>query len=229
MADAVRPYVIRQGDYLVQLAARFGFDADTVWNRAENDPLRAAGRSPNVLWPSDVLYIPDDDPPSVPLAIGASNSFTASVTKVPVTLSFHDETGAPLATADCTYHGLDAEPSDAPLQTNDSGSLMLLLPVDQAPFIIELPSLGMFFKILVGHLDPHTSRSGALQRLHNLGYGGRSYFGPDVEPDADDGLQEQRDERFKRLLQSFQYDRGIPETGELDATTIDALKEAHGS
>ena len=56
----MQPYVIRQGDFLAKLAHRFGFDADTVWNDAANTKLGDARTDPNILAPTDILYIPDD-------------------------------------------------------------------------------------------------------------------------------------------------------------------------
>ena len=53
----MQPYVIRQGDYLALLAYKFDFDADTVWGDPANSDLRKLRPNPNLLWPTDVLYI----------------------------------------------------------------------------------------------------------------------------------------------------------------------------
>ena len=37
----MRPYVIRQGDYMTQLAHRLGFDETEVWNHDKNSALKA--------------------------------------------------------------------------------------------------------------------------------------------------------------------------------------------
>ena len=36
----MRPYVIRQGDYITKLAHQRGFDADAIWNDPKNQSLR---------------------------------------------------------------------------------------------------------------------------------------------------------------------------------------------
>lgn len=38
--EDMEPRVIRQGDYLLQLAHAFGFDADAVWNDPQNEGIR---------------------------------------------------------------------------------------------------------------------------------------------------------------------------------------------
>jgi len=58
----LQPYVVLQGEYLAMLAYKLGFDANAVWNDPKNQQLRDAGKlsqDPNVLWPTDVIYIPD--------------------------------------------------------------------------------------------------------------------------------------------------------------------------
>src|SRR5580658_7026888 len=74
----MQPYVIKQGDYLAALAYRFGFDANAVWNDDKNAELRQARPNPNVLYPSDILYIPDQvdkKPVMHTLTTGATNPF----------------------------------------------------------------------------------------------------------------------------------------------------------
>ena len=56
----MEPYVIRQGDYLLQVAHTFGFDADTVWNDDKNSDLARLRPDHNILRPGDILYIPDN-------------------------------------------------------------------------------------------------------------------------------------------------------------------------
>jgi hypothetical protein len=88
----VEPYVIRQGDFLLQLAYKFGFDADAVWSDPANDDLRKLQPDPNILWPTDVLHIPapPDDPLAHSLATGQTNTFVSNPPAVPITIRFQD-------------------------------------------------------------------------------------------------------------------------------------------
>jgi len=55
----MQPYIIKQGDYLALLAYTFGFDANIVWNDPTNADLQKLRPDPNILFPGDVLNIPD--------------------------------------------------------------------------------------------------------------------------------------------------------------------------
>jgi hypothetical protein len=222
----MQPYVVRQGDYLAKIAARLGFDADSVWNAPDNDPLRAQGRTPNVLAPGDILYVPNDKPAWRSLDVGQTNEYVAGSPAVSLTMTFVDENGDPLANTECVYDGLRAVTAP-PAATDGAGSLQIQVPVDQEPFLLVFPSTQVSFMVRVGHVDPHTTAAGALQRLYNLGYGGRSYFGPEAA--AGDLENPDPEGAFALMLRSFQHDRGLEQTGELDSATADALKDAHGS
>src|ERR1700733_1204756 len=87
----VQPYVIRQGDYLLLLAHQFGFDADAVWNDPSNAALVAQRTNPNILFPGDILQIPNQGSQAAPaasLATGSSNNFVSSPPSVTVTVKF---------------------------------------------------------------------------------------------------------------------------------------------
>ena len=77
------PYVVQRGDYLLKIALRMGFVADTVWNDPKNADLRAARPDMHVLCVGDVLYVPDKPRRAWhPLSVGSSNKFKAKVPTV---------------------------------------------------------------------------------------------------------------------------------------------------
>jgi len=164
----MQPYVVRQGDYLAQLAYQLGFDADTVWNDPANQPLRDAGRTPDILWPTDVLYVPDPPlgpPPSQALANGQTNSFVSDPPTVTVTLQFSDPA---LASQSFTITELSALGT---LTTGSDGTTpSISVPVSLQSFTVVFASDGTTFTVLMGQLDPASTLSGAFQRLQNLGY-----------------------------------------------------------
>jgi hypothetical protein len=81
MADSGEPrtHVVRQGEYLEQIAYNVGFDVDTVWGHEKNADLRALRKDQhNILCPGDVLYIPAvDAPPPAPVQGGTENAYSA--------------------------------------------------------------------------------------------------------------------------------------------------------
>lgn len=194
----MQPYVIKAGDYLAALAYRFGFDADTVWQDPANDALRKLRPDPNILWPTDVLYIPDQlgkQPVMQSLVTGQTNSFVSDPPTESLTLRFLD---APLASQAYTIQEL---PDLTGLVTGSDGSTTVSIPVTLPTFTIVFTDSGTTFEVQVGGLDPIDTVSGIFQRLKNLGYlgadvsldpynvdldtvrDGLRYFG-DMQPDA---------------------------------------------
>jgi hypothetical protein len=71
-----QPYVVGQGDYLLRIAHRLGFDPDVVWQDDVNSSLRQLRKDPNIRCPTDVLFVPTPkDPPSHQLVTGSTNTF----------------------------------------------------------------------------------------------------------------------------------------------------------
>lgn len=232
----MQPYVIKQGDYLALLAHRFGFDADTVWNDAANDALRQARPDPNILFPTDILYIPDQvdqEPVMLSLNMGTTNNFVAPVSQVSVKLRFVDP---PFASQGFTIQEL---PELTGLTTGADGSVTFPIPVTLETFTIAFTGSGATFDFKAGHLDPIGTLSGVLQRLQNLGYIGLVLdggTGPDIHI-IRDALR-----AFKAAQSvgtppadasspstSAPDNAGLDDEGNLDDASARQLVAAHGS
>jgi N-acetylmuramoyl-L-alanine amidase len=163
----MRPYVIRRGEYLVQLANQFGFDAETVWGDDKNADLREQRSDPNILAPGDVMYIPDRNPrDQQPKTVfpGTTNTFVSDPAKTTIKIQFLD---TQLASHACTIAEL---PDLAGLATDANGVLTFPVPVTLEAATITFPDASVECFCRIGHLDPITTLSGAHQRLQNLGY-----------------------------------------------------------
>lgn len=203
----MRPYVIRQGDFLAKLAVRFGFDAGTVWNDPSNRALRDLRPNHDILAPGDVLHIPAEAAPGAMLVKGAANVFTARVptVRVEVALKAAGAGDADNPFCNCAYelHGLAETRRGA---ADADGRVRLELPVDTSEVFLVFRSISALVPVRVGHLDPIDTASGVRQRLDHLGHDG-------VETGA--------------AIRAVQRTARLPETGILDAATRDALVAAH--
>ena len=53
-------YTVVQGDYVSRIAAQQGFAGySKIWNHPNNAELKNLRQNPEVLYPGDVLFIPD--------------------------------------------------------------------------------------------------------------------------------------------------------------------------
>ena len=57
----MKPYVIKQGDYLTRIAHRLGFVANEVWNDPKNAELKALRSDPDTLKSGDIVFVPSRD------------------------------------------------------------------------------------------------------------------------------------------------------------------------
>lgn len=215
----MRPYIIKQGDYLSKLASLLRFDAQSIWNDPRNQELKKRRADPEILLPGDVLYIPDAPPAPCLLRKGTKNRFVAAVTKVRVRTCFRDHEGSPFKALQYKVEGL-GEPITGVTDVN--GLVDFDVDVGVREVRVVFPDRLEHYDLRIGDLDPIDEPTGANMRLEHLGYYGWMLAGR-AEPSL--GLDT---ECLRLALRAFQRDRKLPETGMLDAATTSALREAHG-
>jgi hypothetical protein len=180
----VQPYVIRQGDFLLTLAHQFGFDADGVWNDDKNKSLRDLRADQNILFPSDVLYIPDSsDPDRKNLDVGSTNSFVSDPPQVTLTHKFVGPDPSTYASKACTIQELEHLTG---LQTDGSGVVTFSAPVTLSTATVTFTETGESYVLAIGGVDPINTLPGIFQRLQGLGYIDRSavYNPSDIDYDV---------------------------------------------
>jgi hypothetical protein len=216
----MRPYIIRQGDHLAGLAATYGFDAEEVWQDDANSELRELRRSPQVLAPGDLLYIPDEEEEPAPAHVSpnTTNRYSASQPRVHLRLTLGSGDSI-LANEPYRIEGL-ANPREG--TTDGDGRLSEALPPSRRSVRLVLPNRDDFaLDVRLGNVDPHDTESGQSQRLRNLG------FLPSLrglDPVAPLRNREQRATEIANAVRAFQRVEETEETGELDDVT-DALDE----
>ena len=52
-------HMVVAGDCILSIAEENGFQWKTIWNHAANSKLKADRGDPNVLFPGDVVFVPD--------------------------------------------------------------------------------------------------------------------------------------------------------------------------
>lgn len=214
-----RVHVVKQGEYLDQIAHRLGIRASGIWEHAANAELRARRAQPNMLAPGDLLHIPEESEPApVAVVVGGTNRFTAYVPRTKVAFVVNVE-GVPVADEPFVVEGLVDIRNG---RTDGAGTVELEVPIDVREVRVVFPRLARAFPVKVGELDPPDERSGVRQRLEHLGYCGWTLQdGPRVPATAAGG------EALDDAIRMFQRDNGLAPTGVIDDATRDALATSH--
>jgi hypothetical protein len=216
--NTVKPYVIKQGDYLLKVAHTLGFEADKVWNDGKNAELKKLRKDPRMLVPGDILFIPDEPRKGMKLNAKQVNAYVAHVPMVKSKLVLA-VSGKPLADEKYVIEGLGNEEEK---KTTAKGEVLIEVPVHIHEVTVRFVDRKKRIKVAIGHLDPPDTPSGARMRLTTLGLYGAKMKGADAHIAHDE-------DALKHAIKKFQKKKGLDETGEVDDKTRKALVDAHGS
>lgn len=162
----VRPYIVRQGDYVAKVATEVGCTEDEIWEHEKNRSLRDEGRTKDMLAPGDVLYVPASPTGGGEVQIEAGNNFRGVTRKATVKLVFRVN-GKPRSNERCKVTIVGA-PSER--GTDAEGALSLEVPVTTRFIGVVFEDPYEEYRVAVGDLDPASERSGEIQRMQQLGY-----------------------------------------------------------
>jgi N-acetylmuramoyl-L-alanine amidase len=212
-------HIVRQGEVLASIAARFGFTSGaSLWEHPGNAELRNKRANPNVLFPGDQLLIPDKENKSVACPTGQRTRFERRGTSLVLRLILEDAYSAPIAHARCE---LTVDGATQLLVSDQTGRIEAKLPVHAESALLTIQPPGALLPeppiaIRLGHLDPVTEVSGQIARLNNLGY----FAGHPEEND---------DESLESAIEEFQCDHMAGSVdGKCGPRTQAKLLEVHG-
>jgi hypothetical protein len=205
-------YTVEQGDCLSSIAARFGFAPAALWNLPENAALKQQRKDPNVLYPGDVVHVPDKQLRTECGATQQRHRFRKKNTPAKLRLLLLDRKDQPRANV--KYQLLvDGRWSSG--TTDASGMIETTMPPHAASGTLVIEGEGSL-PLDLGGLDPAETETGVIQRLKNLGY--------------DCGSEQAKwNEDCEAALKQFQQSHGLNGTGQPDKTTRDKLLQVHGS
>ena len=214
-------YTVKRGDCLSSIAKESGFsNYQIIYDRPENADFRAKRPNPNIIYPGDVLFIPDRELRTVSRPTDQRHKFRLKRPKVLLRLCVEDDVHRPYR--DVKYRltvGLDTYED----RTDGGGMVEQEIPADARDGALTIyprpdnpADEGYTFELNLGDLDPVDETSGIDARLSNLGYGRAGA--------AEDGFSdEDRREALKAFQESFELDI----TGEADDATRSKLRQLH--
>ena len=211
----MRAHIIREGEYLTQIAARLGARPEDLWNHPKNAELRAKREHMDILRAGDILFLPDE-PPRVPLTLkkGTANRYTVTLPKVKLSLVLRDG-DVPLPNEPFVIKGAGALIEGT---TDASGRLTVDISVRVREGEILLPKQGLSFPLHIGNMDPVREDSGVQKRLENLGF----YSAPSsADEDAAAAA-------LKAAVIAFQSAHQLEANGTIDDEFRQLLTREHG-
>ena len=206
---------VRQGDTIYSLSRRYGVLPDVIWDHPDNRGLRQQHRQKAILYPGEVVTVPDREKREENVSTGQRHRFVLRVGRVPLELRFLDleepRAQAPFRLIVDLVHEFEG-------QLDDDGVLMVQVPADaeRGEIWVGNESDQDHYVFAIGNLNPANELSGLQQRLNNLGFA----------CGTEDG---ELGEVTRSALQAFQEKYNLEPTGELDEATRDRLEEIYGS
>ncbi len=214
-------YQVQQGDHLSGIAKAFGFSRyQTIWDDPNNADLKAQRVNPNVLFPGDVVFIPDIVIPDYPRPTDQTHPFVLNAPPLKLRLVLEDIYERPIDGAACTLRlGFDARK----VTTDGTGRLEQDIPPDVQDAVLTIqkiqtpqtPFQGIRIPVKIGHLDPVDKLTGQQARLNNLGYFPGETGGTDAAA-------------LRSAVEEFQCDQGLTVDGICGPQTQAKLKQVHG-
>jgi N-acetylmuramoyl-L-alanine amidase len=159
---------VAQGEYLSLIALNYGFtDYMTVYNHPKNAQFRQKRPNPNVIYPGDVLYIPDKQEKQEQRGTAQRHQFTKSGATVRVRIQLKDKQRKIMPNVSYTLKvGSEVKTG----KTDGQGILEQDVPIGVPKGLLTVPDYGCAWELQIGHLDPIDTVTGYQARLKNLGY-----------------------------------------------------------
>jgi hypothetical protein len=203
---------VEQGDWLSKLAKWYGIPKwQTIWEDGNNAALRNKRKSPNILFPGDLVYIPKVQSKEHSGGAAQTHSFKIPSAKAVFRTTLLDADGKPrpgvkykLTVGDVIKEG----------STGGDGLIKCPIPVDAETVDLEVDQ--EVVRVQVGHLDPIDEVSGLQARLKNLGY----------DPGPLDGMD---GPLTRSAVKAFQMENDLEVDGIAGPKTLGKLRDVYGA
>ena len=160
-----KQHTVKQGEHLMRIAEQYGFsDYRVIWDAPENAELRNQRQSPDVLYPGDVLYIPDRETKQEECVTEQRHVLRVRGRTCKLRLVCKDVDDQPIANTNCT---LRVEGTTCELTTDANGMIEQEIPNTAERGTLKINEVEV--PLFIGHLDPENTPTGEQARLNNLG------------------------------------------------------------
>lgn len=202
---------VGQGDCIESIALDTGHFWDTLWTHPDNASLRNSRKLPNLLFPGDIVNIPDIRPKKESVDSEKKHRFRRK--GVPSRLNIQlKKVGKPRAHE---AYRLEIDGQLIHGETDAEGWIRQPIAPNARNGRLFLKDGGEVHELELGGLDPVASISGQRSRLENLGYACT-----ETDGQAGSGVHD--------AIRNFQRNNDLEVTGECNQATHDMLVVRHG-
>jgi LysM domain len=97
-------HTVVQGEHLSSIARKYGFSSyKTIWDHGQNAELKKKRQNPNVIFPGDLLFIPDKGEKEESRSTEKRHHFKLKAEKPKLRLFLEDLLKSPLPTPRLNY------------------------------------------------------------------------------------------------------------------------------
>jgi hypothetical protein len=207
-------YVVQAGDCLDSIGFANGFTWQTLWGLPQNAELKRVRKTPFILMAGDRVYIPNLRVQQRAGAAGARHTFRRK--GVPSKFKMRLLSGGK-PRANLAYRLLIDDETTLDGSTDGDGWIRVAIPpkAQSATLTVGAGLDKQVMNLQLGGVDPITELSGVQGRLSNLGF-------TCGEPGT-------LDDATRLAITQFQQKAALPETGQPDDQTRQAIVDAFGS
>lgn len=201
---------VRQGECIFSIAKIYGFFWEKIWNHPNNAQLKQSRQDPNILYPGDVVFVPEKEEKQESCATEQRHRFRKKGTSAMLRIQLLDDDEP---RADESYV-LEIDGQLFSGTTDGDGRLEHPILPDARKGRLLVGEAQEEYILKLGYVDPIDEVSGVQARLNNLGF----------DCGEVDGVLGPRTEA---ALREFQRKYELTETGEADEATRNKLVEIH--
>jgi Putative peptidoglycan binding domain len=211
-------HIVRQGECLSSIAHHYRLASwKVIYYHPNNSGFRAKRPNPNLIYPGDELYIPDQGQREDGVPTDKRHIFVVEFPPTFLNVRLQDLNEVPLRNAP---YNLTMDALTLQGATNDDGWIRTEIPAGAEVGRLKVwpnpdaADVHLEWSVLLGHLDPIETTTGVKGRLKNLGY------------DCGE-INDVEDEHYRVAVVEFQEDNGLTVDGVVGPQTRAALEQAH--
>ena len=206
-----KEHKVRQGECISSIAHKYGLFAEKIWNHPNNAKLKERRKDPNILYPGDLVFVPDKEEKQESCTTEQRHRFRRKGVPSKLCLVLKQE-GEPRANESYILE-IDGELISG--TTDGEGKLEHPISPSSRKGKLMVGERQEAYQLNLGYIDSIDEISGVQARLRNLGF----YVG------KIDGIL---DAKTKAAIRFFQEEHQLSVTGEPDQPTQQKLKEIYG-